>query len=190
MVAALLVGLALAGPASGGDADEEASRLARRAVADKLGIAEAEAVVETVEAVAWPDSGLGCSAKGEINAAVLTPGHRVVVRARGAAYAVHVGSGRARLCPEPGSPQGEFLGAGLKVAGAARRDLAARLAVEPKDVRLVSMRPTTWPDARLGCPGPAPADASATKGFVITLEARGKEYLYHADTERAVACKD
>jgi hypothetical protein len=190
MVTELLVSLALAGPAAGADAADEASRLARRAVADELGVTEAEAIVETVEAVVWPDSGLGCAAKGEVNAAVLTRGHRVGVRVGGAAYQVHVGAGRARLCPEPSSPRGEFLGAGLKVAAAARKDLAARLGVEPGDVRLVSMKPTTWPDARLGCPGPAPAEPVATKGFVLTLEAHGKEHLYHADTERAAACED
>ena len=189
MVGALLVSLAMSGLAPGADSGEEASRLARGAVAEKLGTVEDQVAVQTVEAVDWRDSGLGCAVKGEVTEPVLTAGYRVVVRAGGKAYQVHVGAGRARICPEPAGQPGQFLGAGLKVSALARQDLAERLGVDAKDVRLVSMKPTTWPDRRLGCPGPpAPADAAPTKGFVLTLEARGKEHTYHADTERAVTC--
>jgi len=189
MVRALLVSLAVSGLALGAGSGEEASRLARGAVAEKLGTTEDHVAVQTVEAVEWRDSGLGCAAKGEITQPVLITGYRVVVRAGGKAYQVHVGAGRARLCPDPAGQPGQFLGAGLRVAALARKDLGERLSVDAREVRVVSMKPTTWPNGSLGCPGPAaPGDTAPTKGFVLTLEARGKEYTYHADTERAVAC--
>jgi len=189
MVGALLISLAMSSPALGSDQREEASRTARKAVAEKLGTAEDLVLVERMEAVDWPDTGLGCSAKGEVKQPVITPGFRVSLRAGDEAFEVHVGAGRARICPGGAGHPGNFLAAGVKVAGLARQDLAARLGVEPKDVRVLSMKPTTWPDQRLGCPSSgAPRDAAPTKGFVLTLRAGDREYTYHADTERALAC--
>jgi hypothetical protein len=174
---------------------EEAGRLARKAVAERLGTTEDLVLVEKTEAVEWPNSGLGCSAKGEVTQPVLTPGYRVSLRAGEESFRVHVGAGRARLCsPGPGAAPG-FLAAGMRVAGLARKDLAARLRLEPRDVRIVSIKPTTWPDQDLGCPGPGPGrgeprEAAPTKGFILTLSAQGKEHTYHADAERVLACPE
>ncbi len=189
MVEALLIALAVSNPNAGTDATAEASRMARRAVAEKLAIAEERVSVDTIEAVDWPDSGLGCAVKGEVTQPVITSGYRLSIRAADETYEVHVGAGHARICSGGAGPAGNFLAAGLKVAGIARKDLAGRLGVEPREVQLLSMKPITWPDRSLGCPSPdGSREPVPTKGFVLTLKARDKEYTYHADTERAVAC--
>ncbi|HVO10324.1 MAG TPA: hypothetical protein VMX54_06165 [Vicinamibacteria bacterium] len=189
MIEVLLMSLAVSGPPADADGRAQAENLARRAVAEALAVGEDAVSVETTEAVDWPDTGLGCPLKGEVNAQVITPGYRVAVRAGGERLEVHVGGGRARVCSARAGPEGSFLAAGVKVAGIARKDLAARLGVEPRQVRLVSLKPTTWPDDTLGCPGSAPsARPEGIKGFLITLRAGEKEYVYHADRERAIAC--
>ncbi len=189
MIHALLMSLAVSGPPA--DADRaQASSLARRAVAERLAIVEDLVSVETMEAVDWPDAGLGCPLKGEMAAQVITPGYRVALRAGGERFFVHVGGGRARICSAPAAAKGTYLADGVKVAGLARKDLAARLGLEPRQVQLVSLKPVTWPDGNLGCPGSAvgPKPEGGVKGFVITLRAVDKEYTYHADTERAIGC--
>jgi len=189
MIQVLLMGLAVSGPPADADRTAEASSLARRAVAERLAIGEDLVSVETIEAVDWPDTGLGCPQKGEMNAQVITPGYRVTVRAGGERHEVHVGGGRARICSARAGPEASFLAAGVKVGGLARKHLAARLGLEPRQVQLVSLKPTTWPDATLGCSASAPSAApEGIKGFLITLRAGDKEYTYHADTERAVSC--
>jgi len=187
MIDALLIGLMALDPPADGAA--RASSAARRSLAGKLAIAEEVVTVETVEAVDWPDASLGCPAKGELAAAVITPGYRVTLRANGQPYEVHVAGARARVCSPRSNREGSFPAAGVKVAGIARRDLASRLGVEPRQVQIVSIKPTTWPDGTLGCSGSAlTAEPEPIKGFLVTLRARDTEYEYHADTERAVAC--
>jgi len=189
MLQAMVILLAVSNPPGDTAGPAEASGLARRAVAERLAIAEDLVSVEKVEPVDWPDASLGCPGKGEMSAQVITPGYRVRLRAADQGYEVHVGAGRARICPGRSGAGEPYLAAGVKVAGLARKDLAARLGIEPREVTLVSMKPTTWPDQGLGCPGKERArDPLPTKGFILTLRAGDTEYVYHADTERAVAC--
>ena len=46
----------------------------------------------TVEAVDWPDAGLGCPQPGQMYAAVITPGYRITLETGSEAYAVHSSS--------------------------------------------------------------------------------------------------
>jgi len=189
MVEVLLIALAVSNPNGDSEAVAEAARMARSAVAEKLALAEEQVSVDTIEAVDWPDSGLGCPVKGEVTQPVITPGYRLSLRVGDETHEVHVGAGHARICSGGTSPPANFLAAGVRVAALARKDLAVRLGLEPREVRLLSMKPITWPDRSLGCPSPdGSREPVPTKGFVLTLKARDKEYTYHADTERSVAC--
>ncbi|MGH8165920.1 MAG: hypothetical protein ACREQ1_01700, partial [Woeseiaceae bacterium] len=71
----------------------------------------------------------------------------------------------------------------------ARADLAHRLGAKPNEVSVVRTRAVEWPDATLGCGFTEVSSASgATKGFVITLARRDREYEYHADLRTAIPC--
>ena len=45
-----------------------------------------------VEAVEWPDAGLGCPQPGQMYAAVITPGYRIALDTDSNTYAVHTSS--------------------------------------------------------------------------------------------------
>jgi hypothetical protein len=188
---------------------DRAVRLATAELARAIGVAESSVtLVDAVEAE-WRDSSLGCPQRGTVYAQALTPGFRVTLRAGRSRYSVHVGAGRAVLCGTPlrgDARDGKIVRsdatAGLQLAEQARTHLAARLRMRPNQVVINFFRPTTWPDARLGCMAPtkppnsvptdtAPMDAAPpqpTRGFLIELSAGGTKYEYHADLTRVVAC--
>lgn len=77
-----------------------------------------------------------------------------------------------------------------RVTSLARHDLAKRIKVDEKKIETKSVKPTTWPDASLGCPLPGMMYAQVeTPGFVIELAAADKSYTYHADHKRVVICQ-
>ena len=194
---ALLLSLlmSLAAAVSGGD---EVAVLARKTLAQKLGLAEDRVLVEETAAVEWPDASLGCPQKGMVYAQVVTPGHRVRLRVGDRTYDVHVGHGRAVVCEgkrraeasEPdAAAEGPYVVAAVRVSEAARTHLAGRLKLREKDVDVSFVKPTTWPDAGLGCSPPGEThEPKVTPGFVVQLEAKGKAYRYHADTSRVLPC--
>ena len=70
----------------------------------------------------------------------------------------------------------------LQATGAATKDLAARLGIQPEQVDLLSADLTEWPDACLGITQPDVACAEViTTGFKIILAAQDVEYEYHTD---------
>jgi CO/xanthine dehydrogenase Mo-binding subunit len=166
---------------------DRVTELARKALAEELGI-DAETIrVRTVEAVEWPDASLGCPKKGQQYAQVVTPGHRVLLEADGRTYAVHVAGNKALTCR--GSAVEPHIVAAARLAELARADLAARLKMDPQAVKTRLLRPQSWPDASLGCPKPDVSYAQVvTRGFLIELETGGKVYRYHSDLKRVVPC--
>jgi CO/xanthine dehydrogenase Mo-binding subunit len=185
-MAALLFAAAGTGTNQGAD---RATELARKALAEELGIDPEIIHVRNVEAVEWPDSSLGCPKKGHQYTQVVTPGHRVRLEAEGRTYAVHVAGNRAVTCrASAGEPQ---IFAAERLAKLARADLAARLKIEPQAIKTRFLRPQSWPDASLGCPKPGELYAAVvTQGFLIELEAGGKPYRYHSDQNRVVPCEE
>jgi hypothetical protein len=75
-------------------------------------------------------------------------------------------------------------------AQAARRELAESLHLSSDDVRLLSVDAVDWPDASIGCPRLGVLYVPVvTPGYRITLEAGGKNYVYHTDRgDRLVLC--
>jgi hypothetical protein len=187
LAAALLMTLVLQA-ASEGDPKDEAVRLAQQALVDAFGSGVEAASVESVLAAEWRDSGLGCPpVKGEIRQPVVTSGFRVRLRVAEEVHEVHVAGDRARICAPAAA--GAYVTAALRVSNLARKELAARLGVTAKEVRVESIKPITWPNRNLGCgPGADEKVPDPVKGFVIALRHGGKEYRYNADTERVVSC--
>lgn len=167
----------------------EAVEVAKNFLAQELGVAPGTLQVQEVQAAQWPDGGLGCGKPGESYVQVVTQGFEVALASRGRVYVVHVANGRAALCEGRRriGPPGD---AASKVSLLARRELAKRLGIDPKDIEPVSARPHVWPDASLGCPEPGMSYAQVeTPGYVIELRAQGKKYVYHSDRRRAVSCE-
>ncbi len=72
----------------------------------------------------------------------------------------------------------------------ARADLAQRLGSSAESFKLKRAEAVEWRDTSLGCPKPGLMYAQViTPGYLIVLEANGKEYEYHADRRRASLCE-
>lgn len=61
-----------------------------------------EIQVMQVERRDWPDASLGCSAPGQVNAAVVTPGFRIILTSRAREYTYHTSMSQATPCPREG----------------------------------------------------------------------------------------
>ena len=188
VMSAILLATALGSAPTEGDRTV-AVKLARQTLARELGVSDQQIRVEDARRVEWPDAGLGCPEKGEEYAQVVVPGYSVSLDVAGRAYRVHVGGGRAVLCERAGAAP-KYMEVVVRLQERARRDLAVRLAIEAKEVKVLRIRPQTWPDAGLGCAAPGQHfEPAETKGFLIELEHAGKIYRYHSDRERVMLCE-
>ena len=189
---ATLVLLAGVGPLAAASEEEDVA-LAKKGLAAKTGAAADEIEVESAKAVEWHDRSLGCPKKGMTYSPVIVPGHLVQLRVAGRSYRVHVGDGRAVVCGpahkqnKPVAP--ERSAPALALIYEARRDLARRLELDERSIRVLSVAPTSWPDTSLGCPQDGEEYAQVeTPGYVIELAAEDRTFLYHSDLERVVTC--
>jgi len=173
--------------------EEEALALAKKTLAEKLGVDEEEIEVRFLTRVNWPDTSLGCPQKGMVYAQVIIPGYRVQLLVGDRAYSVHVGDGRAIVCErgqEATLPKGLDPKAIFRLVELARKDLAERLGIPIEDVKPIGGNIMTWPDTSLGCPQPGVTyEQVETPGYKLVLEAQGQTYTYHTDHERVVLCE-
>jgi hypothetical protein len=69
----------------------------------------------------------------------------------------------------------------------AKKDLAQRLGIDENEISVKSVRETDWPDTSLGVSEPGKFYGQMiVPGYVITLEAKGKTYVYHSDDSSRV----
>ncbi len=184
-------------PGQGSDAkltEEERSiaHIAIDALVAELQIAKDGIAVDTIRAVDWPDSSIGCPQPGHSYLQVITPGHKITLRADGQIHVVHEANKRAFVCHQIKalggvSPKLELLfGPQLLVA---QQDLADRLRVPKSEIRPVSGEERTWDDASLGCPEPGVTYSSGkVTGWVLTLKHGVRDYTYHTDMQRTIPC--
>ncbi|MDH3401399.1 MAG: hypothetical protein OEM03_10605 [Chromatiales bacterium] len=67
----------------------------------------------------------------------------------------------------------------------AKQDLASRIGVDVKVIKIVSAAYVSWRDASAGCPEPGYEYAQVlTNGSLIVLHAEGKIYQYHSAGDR------
>jgi hypothetical protein len=117
-------------------AAERVIDLARADLAEKLGLAKEEIDVQSVEAVQWRDSSLGCPEEGKMYLQVITPGYRVVLSAGGETYEYHTDRSRAVLCDPEGRLSTAPPSAEQKEPVIAEFDPDRFLFVEIKEVRI------------------------------------------------------
>ena len=173
--------------------DRSIAEKAVLALADHLDIPVSAIRVDSVRAVDWRDSSIGCPQPGEAYLQVITPGHKITLRVDGTIHVVHEANGNAFVCTRRKAVvsgltnQLELVWA--PQAAIARKDLAGHLGVDESQIIIASARGTTWTDTSLGCPetGTEYADVSA-EGFVLTLRHGGRNFTYHTDLDRVIAC--
>lgn len=68
-------------------------------------------------------------------------------------------------------------------------DLAYKLTIDKRKIRVISVEETDWPDTSLGCPQRGKFYAQViTHGFLILLGVKDETYTYHAGSNRVVSC--
>ncbi len=175
------------------DTDRAAADVAIEALAAELGTAGDQISVQSVSAVDWRDSSLGCPKPDMAYLSVITPGHRITLLANGKLHSVHEANNKAFVCRQARSVAGAApVSTDLtssKQMLQARKDLALRLNVSEADIRTGAATPTTWVDASLGCPEAGTQYAQVeTEGWLLVLNHGAREYTYHADAQRVVPC--
>ena len=174
------------------EADRRVALAAIDALAADLKIPKEKIQVDTIRAVDWSNSSIGCPKPGVAYLEVITPGHKVTLRADGQIYVVHEAKQRAFVCHDTKAfagidPKMQFVFGKQMVI--AQKDLADRLHVAPHDIKPVSAKQHTWDDAGLGCPDPGVTYApSKVTGWVMTLRHGTRDFTYHTDLERAIPC--
>lgn len=174
------------------DVQRGAALRAIDALAAELKIAPDQILVDTVRAVDWPDSSLGCPEPGRAYLTVMTPGHKVTLRVGDRIYAVHESKNRAAVChntkAQGALSPGSELAFGPQIMQA-REDLARRLGVPPGDIRPLAGVQQKFTDGSLGCPEPGKIYMQAlVDGWVLTLRHGSRDYTYHTDGERTIPC--
>ncbi len=174
------------------DSEREIARLAIDALAADLQIAKDGIQVDTIRAVDWPDSSVGCPKPGRAYLQVITPGHKVTLRADGQIYVVHEANNSAFVC-EQTKPYAGISPKGVLVFDRqmldARRDLASRLGVPETEIKPMAAQEQTWDDAGLGCPEPGKSyPPGKVTGWVLKLGHAAREFTYHTDLHRTIPC--
>jgi hypothetical protein len=174
------------------DTDKSAALAAIDALAAELQVPKEKIEVDTVRAVEWRDSSIGCPKPGLAYLDVITPGHKVTLRADGQLYVVHEAGSRAIVCRQAKAlggipPQWERVFGPQLVE--ARRDLASRIGVPEPEIRFVGAVGKTFSDASLDCPDPGVEYAKANvHGWVLRFSHDNREYSYHTDLKRTIPC--
>lgn len=169
--------------------------IAMRAVkmlAEELNAPMTQVSVISIKPVNWPDSSVGCPQPGQAYAQVITPGHRIVLRARGEIHVMHEAGSDPFVCKRSKpvaslSPRRELAWADM--AAKAREDLAQQLSVEVDAIKVVDAKRRRFDDADLGCPAPGTvASPAPVDGYVLVLRHDRRNFTYHTDLERVIAC--
>lgn len=169
---------------------EEAAELVAQVqgdLAERLDATAEETSVVEVNAVEWPDKGLGCPAPGQSYDQVITPGYLIRLSAEGQVYEYHTDMEEILFCDTSSRDEPADGSMEAKV----RSDLAQRLGVKEDEITVVSVTPMEWPDSSLGCPQPGMSYLQViTPGLKVVLEALGQEYAYHTGPDTFVLCEE
>ncbi|MDJ0907258.1 MAG: hypothetical protein QNJ00_06220 [Woeseiaceae bacterium] len=173
--------------------DESVAKLAVEVLAEHLNVPQATITVDTVRAVDWPDSSIGCPQPDQAYLQVITPGHKITLRVDGRFHTVHESGGKAFVCKRQkatvGATTPELEVVWARQAGVARRELARQLGIEESLIIIAGASGRTWSDTSLGCAQPGQEyDERRIDGYVIRLRHGSRNYTYHTDLDRVIAC--
>jgi hypothetical protein len=170
---------------------DPAAALAEQAKEDlskRVDAAVEDITVQTVEAVQWRDSSLGCPKPGMQYLQVITPGYLIRLEANGKVYEYHTDQNNAVYCENPEtSAGGDVVN---KLVAAARADLASVAGVTEDRIEVIETGYVEWSDSSLGCPKAGQSYLQViTPGYLIRLRAGGKEYEYHTSMTQVMLCR-
>lgn len=174
-------------PGDGGQSQEqELAARATQALAQHLSVPPSTIRVLSIAAVEWPDGSLGCPQPGMSYPQVITPGYRALLQHQDSIFRVHMTDRAAIVCDAPATNLEEAKGrqqltlTEQNVGALAAMDLARRMELAPGEVRVLGTYPTLWADSSMGCPGGNVAyEKRLTRGFVVALQAAGRNFVYH-----------
>lgn len=177
---------------SGADAKRraEAEKIAKATLAREKSIAPASIEIESVQAITWQDTSLGCPQPDMMYAQRLVPGYKVLLRAAGTSYNVHVGDRSAVVCEE-NAPQ-VATGAGqvppdVQAYRLAQKALASARGVPADRILLKRARPLAPSDPRCKMPeGRRPEGGTV---YLVELMLGDETLYYAADRLAAVPCQ-
>jgi hypothetical protein len=150
----------------------------------------------SIEAVDWPDAGLGCPDPATLYAPAVTPGFNMTIRVNGRLYEYHTDASQNFVLCEPKTgqlepiPEDEINLGGLQpgaveILNQATADLAERLGVSVDDIQVAQVEAVVWPDGSLGCPEPGSMYTQALEdGMIIRLSVDSQIYQYHSGISR------
>ncbi|MFK8052202.1 MAG: hypothetical protein AB8F65_04465 [Woeseiaceae bacterium] len=166
---------------------------ARGVLADELQLPVSTITIDSVRAVEWRDSSIGCPQPGQAYGQVITPGHKITLRSEGSSiHVLHAANGKPFICrrsktPVDVAPSLEFSWA--PQAALARIDLAKHLRVTPDKIIVANAKRKTWADLAMDCPEQGQTyQKQRTDGYVLTLRHGSKDFTYHTDMDRVIAC--
>jgi hypothetical protein len=174
------------------DTERGAALVAIDALAAELQVPKEKIEVDTVRAVEWRDSSIGCPKPGMAYLDVVSAGHKVTLRVDGQFYVVHEAGNEAFVCKQAKAlggitPQRELV-FGPQVMEA-RRDLAARIGAPEGQILFLAAEGKTFADASLDCPDPGVEYAKAeVRGWVLRFGYDNRVYSYHTDLKRTIPC--
>jgi hypothetical protein len=166
--------------------EADAVALAQRTLAAKLSVAPERIDVVRISPVQWRDSSLGCPERGMTYTPALASGYEVTLRNADREHVVHVAGARAVICgtqPASKRPAEAIIAGSLKAADAVRAAVAARLGIEPAQVRIVSTRPF-----RPSAPCPAAPAAPKSGALIVEAEAAEQTFRFYTDDSQILNC--
>lgn len=170
----------------------KATELAIKTLAKQNDVALDKIQVDSVKAVQWSDSSLGCPQPGMMYAQVVTPGFLVTLLdvSKSTTHFVHVGAGRAVVCDKTGSTSTQTdknlrFHHRWQLSQKAQKLLAERLSVTHNEVRIVGNRNIPPDELPASCTG----KESKIDTQIIELSYKNKVYRYSVVNNNLVACE-
>lgn len=176
--------------------EEAAIDLAISKVNEKIPVSRDTISNIRIRSIQWPDSSLGCAEPGVEYPQVVTPGYLVNFKADEKIYTINIGGNRAIICDRINDFMLERKKRADLVLGAsraARLDLAEKLMVDPKLVKIIKIKPETWSDSNLGCPhSDHPNREGPIEGLRINMTCKDKQYEYRVPlgSEDFISCEE
>jgi hypothetical protein len=159
-------------------------------LSDRLDTRAGQIVVQSVEAVQWRDSSLGCPKPGMNYLQVITPGYLIRLEVGGEIYEYHTDKENTVYCEQAAYGKVKQMGVEQQMVALAKADLVKMAGVAEAEIQVLQVQYVEWRDGSLGCPKAGQNYPQViTPGYLIRLAAGGREYEYHTDMRRVMFCR-
>ena len=153
-----------------------AQRAALASLSQSLGVPADQIKIISTDPVTWPNGCLGVTRIGVLCTQSEVPGFKIILESGGTQYELHTNQAGTSVAPtEP-----------IQTPDAAEQaaviQLAQNLGIDKSQIKVVSADPIEFPDSCLGIQQQGVMCAQiVTPGYLIVLEANGRQYEYHTN---------